>query len=305
MADGDSRQLTEGAIKALDLPKEERVRFIRSPRWIGYPIAKSALDRLEELLVYPKSHRMPNLLLVGETNNGKTTILARFRSLHPVFDNKDKDGSAISISVPVLVVQAPPGMDESRFYAAILDSLSAPHSQRDRAEKKLSQVLKILSHINIGVLAIDEIQHVLAAPTGKQRAVLNAIKYLGNELQIPIVGVGTPDARRAVQTDPQLANRFEPFFLLRWELNDDFRKLLATFEQTLPLKSSSVLYGRDLSIRLHSMSEGLIGEVSTILSRAAVKAVETGAEQITPKILDSIKWVTPGERRSYGDRIGV
>jgi len=30
----------------------------------------------------------------------------------------------------------------------------------------------------------------------------------GNELKIPLVGVGTIDAVRAIQTDPQLANRF-------------------------------------------------------------------------------------------------
>jgi hypothetical protein len=35
-------------------------------------------------------------------------------------------------------------------------------------------------------------------------------QYLGNELKLPIVAVGTQDAFNAISTDPQLANRFEP-----------------------------------------------------------------------------------------------
>jgi len=78
---------------------------------------------------------------------------------------------------------------------------------------------------------IDEIHHVLAGNLNKQRHFLNTIKYLGNELQIPIVGVGIKEAFNAIQTDPQLANRFEPVLLPRWELNTGFLKLLASFER--------------------------------------------------------------------------
>ena len=62
----------------------------------------------------------------------------------------------------------------------------------------------------------------------KQRHFLNVIKYLGNELQIPIVAVGTHDAFNAVQSDPQLSNRFEPALLRRWTLTDDYLRLLAS-----------------------------------------------------------------------------
>lgn len=60
------------------------------------------------------------------------------------------------------------------------------------------------------------------------------IKYLGNELEVPIVGVRTRDAFRAIQTDPQLSNRFDHALLPRWANDDDFRRLLATYEQVPP-----------------------------------------------------------------------
>ena len=72
------------------------------------------------------------------------------------------------------------------------------------------KVLHLLHDIQLRVFIIDEIHHILAGHIAKQRHFLNVLKYLGNELKIPLVGVGTIDALRAIQTDPQMVNRFEP-----------------------------------------------------------------------------------------------
>jgi hypothetical protein len=69
---------------------------------------------------------------------------------------------------------------------------------------------------------------VLAGPLLRQRQFLNVIKHLGNELQIPIVAAGTQDAFNAIQTDPQLANRFAPAVFASL---DDGRRLPATVGQ--------------------------------------------------------------------------
>ena len=47
------------------LPAAERVQRIRADRWIGYPKAVEAVERLETMLGWPAKQRMPNLLLVG------------------------------------------------------------------------------------------------------------------------------------------------------------------------------------------------------------------------------------------------
>jgi hypothetical protein len=49
------------------------------------------------------------------------------------------------------------------------------------------------------------------------------------------VAVGTRDAFNAIQTDPQLTNRFEPELLRRWTMTDDYLRLLASFEIAFPL----------------------------------------------------------------------
>lgn len=44
---------------------------------------------------------------------------------------------------------------------------------------------------------IDEIQHLLAGPYTKQRTCLNALKYLGNELCVPLVGIGNSRSHKS------------------------------------------------------------------------------------------------------------
>ena len=46
----------------------------------------------------------------------------------------------------------------------------------------------------------------------RQRELLNLLRYLGNELRIPLACLGTREAYLAIRTDDQLENRFEPFF---------------------------------------------------------------------------------------------
>src|SRR6516225_5829888 len=62
---------------------ELRIRRIRTDRWIAYARAEAALSAMGDFLSFPKRLRMPNLLLVGPTNNGKTMIIDKYRRSHP------------------------------------------------------------------------------------------------------------------------------------------------------------------------------------------------------------------------------
>jgi len=296
---GDGAHLTAAARAALDLPPAARIDRIRGPRWIGYPRAKQLLDKLDDLLTHPKTHRMPNLLIVGDTNAGKTMLANRFVQFHPADDNPDGD----TASVPVLAIQAPPGPDENRFYNTILEALFAPYNPRERVAQKQVQVLRILKRIGVRMLIIDEVHNVLTGPVTKQRQFLNVLKYLGNDLQIPLVGLGTKEALRAVQADPQLANRFEPAALPRWQLNQEFQMLLMSFERALPLREPSRLADAPLARKLLALSEGSLGELSVLLTSAAVYAVKSGAERIDEQVLAAIDWVPPSERRRRAERL--
>lgn len=285
--------LNDRAREALKLTNEERIARILATRWIGYTRAKEILEQLEDLLTHPKTHRMPNLLIYGDTHSGKTMIVKRFYGQHTACDNPGGDGAV----VPVLLVQSPPGPDEGRFYNGILEAIYSPYKASDRPDKKQFQVIKMLRRVQLKMLIIDEIHNLISGNLNKQRHFLYTIKYLGNELQIPIVGVGTKDALVALRTVPEMANRFEPAHLPRWDMGSEYLKLLASFERMLPLKKPSNLVEAGLAVKLLSMSEGLIGELSTVLGKAAVKAVKGGDERITVSLLNIIKWIPPSKRR--------
>ena len=71
----------------------------------------------------------------------------------------------------------------------------------------------------------------------------------------------------------------------------------------LPLRRPSSFDDPSMAVRLHAVTEGTIGELSTLLRRAAIQAVRTGAETINPKILDSVDWISPSERKQQARKI--
>ena len=289
----DYSYLSPSVKKVADKSNEERIQFIQNPKWIGYTLANDILNKLDQTFSQRKTHRMKNLLLVGSTNNGKTMIVNSFCRKHPATDDLNAD----NIVVPVISIQAPPVPDEGRLYNNILEKVFALYNPKEHASIKQMRVINILKEIGTKVLVIDELHHILSDTLNKQRRFLNVLKFLSNELQIPLIGVGTKEALRAIQSDPQLENRFEPVVLPLWRLNNDFKKLLASFEALLPLRKQSTLASNHMASRLHMLCEGTIGELSTILSSAAILAIEQGKEQITIELLDSMKLLSPTDRR--------
>lgn len=279
--------------------KEVRIQKINSHRWIKYPAAEKILNRLDELIVHPKISRMPNLLIVGDTNNGKTVLVNRFCNLHkPQIVGEDE-----RLLIPVVYMQAPPIPDEKRFYNNLLDKLNAPYRINDKVERKEQQAFRVLERIGTKLLIIDEIHNILAGNTSRQRSFLNVIKNMANELQIVIVAVGIKEALNAMNTDTQISNRFVPMFLPKWHYNEDYIRLLASFEMLLPLQKPSNLVAENISQKILEMSEGTIGEMTRIISMAAIEAIKSGKEKIEIDFLKNIEYVRPSERRRITEKL--
>ena len=293
---GDYAHLIAAARAWADEDDASRVRRIRTDRWISYARAESALTAFDDLLTFPKRTRMPNLLLYGPTNNGKTMIVEKFRRLHQGIAPEETDEGAAS--VPVLRVQMPPGPDEPRFFGAILDALSYPHMLSDRGvSKRQEAAVRMMRETNVALLIIDEVHNLVSGSRLQQRRLLNLLRWLGNELQIPLIAVGTGEALHAIQSDDQLANRFEPVPLPKWRAGKEYEQLLRTLEAVLPLRKPSHLSDSALAGKILSASEGILGEVIAIVTRAAVHAVSSGTEVISAKTIDRIGFVTPSQRR--------
>lgn len=292
----DLSHLHPSAQSTARLPAAERVYRIRADRWIGYPRAIEAVTRLETLLTWPRKQRMPNLLLVGPTNNGKSMIIERFRRQHLPTTEPDRE------HIPVLCVQMPSEPSPLRFYTAIVAALGAPLRPRPRVIELERLTLTLLREVGVQILVIDELHNVLAGRGDVRREFLNLLRLLGNELRIPLVGVGTREAYLAVRSDDQLENRFEPFVLPVWEAGEDARSLLASFAAAFPLRHRSAIDTDDMTQYLLARSEGTIGELAHLLTAAAVAAVESGLESINHRTLTMADYAGPTQRRRLFER---
>jgi len=126
MSDSKFVHLDSEVIEALTLPLPERIAFCQADRWVGYTRASQILKQLDQLLVYPKTLRMPSILLVGRSGNGKTSILERFINRHPVLITET--GSPMA---PILRIEMPETPAESEFWSTILWTLGVSHREKD------------------------------------------------------------------------------------------------------------------------------------------------------------------------------
>lgn len=294
----DLSHLTKESRAILDLSDYDRIIRIQADRWIGYPVAKKVLTRLEEHINWPSKQRMPNLLIIGPTNNGKSTIIEKFRRKYPNVETRKNIGD---YRMPVVAFQMPPDPSGTRFYSMLIKSTGAEVRLCRTAELEQA-ALSRLRLVKAQILVIDELHNVLSGQSDVRREFLNTLRFLGNELRIPIVGVGTRDAYLAIRSDDQLENRFEPIPIPRWPQGDDLLSLLASFEAVLPLRRPSEIATPEMAKYILARTEGTIGEIAMFLSMAATEAIRSGEERMNTKVLKNTEYQSPTERRRSFER---
>ena len=274
--------LTAGAAALLAEPKAGRIRAMRSRRWVLYPRAKQALERLDGLLEHPRGTRMPSIVIYGDSGMGKTMIMKRFRDEHP----PRFDPSTGALTTPVLAMEMVSRPGEGRFYGELLTLLGAPQRPRADITQMEQAALRIMEAIGVQVLVIDEVHNILAGTYREQRIVLNTLRFLSNRLQISLVCFGVNDAREAIGGDVQLARRFEQITLSRWAANEEFETLVASILRNTPLHRPSVLTPKSLR-RILQITDGITANIFHMINSLAIEAVEDGSERITDRAIDT------------------
>lgn len=276
---------------------EERIDAILKDGWVNYSRSKQVLDSLEMLLKFPKNYRMQNLLIMGESNNGKTSIARRFLKNHQpyiaTFMDEETNTPYESVVRSVIMIQCPHIPHEKSLYYNILEQLNLPYRKTTRAEFLKQTIISAFKDMNVKIIIMDEIHHILSGSAAKQREFLNLIKYISNEAQVSIVALGTTEASFALKAERQLDTRFDKIVIPKWQYDEDFLKLLLTIEKMIPLNNPSKLAQPEISRLIFQMSNGIIGEVFKIVRLAAIKSIETGEEQITVKGLKALNYVSP------------
>ena len=272
-------RLFPDARRMLDRSPQERITYVRQDRWLPYPAAQRLLEKLEGLFSMPGKIRAPSMLIVGDSHCGKSSLVRRFRDMHP------PNAGIYDAACPVFYLKScPPEPDEQRLYEEILKELMVPFRYSDRPSKKIDEVKYQFDQIGVRVVILDEISNALSGSSLKQRVFMNAIKNLHNDTERPIVLVGTQEARYVTTSDRQFQSRFKVETMARWEEGLEFQRFLAKLEMTLPFSQPSYLAGSELSRLIYRRAEsGCIGDFIDLVVEASTLAIFSGASRLTAK----------------------
>lgn len=170
------------------------------------------------------------------------------------------------------------------------DYASRYGSKRLSINVMLARMAQVANLHALGILVIDELQHLKEAKSGGIEMMLNFFVTLVNTIGVPVIMVGTPWARRFFENDLRSARRAAGFGSLLWDRmpNDRqwraFVKRLWRFQwlRQTPLKAS------DINDQLYDLSQGVVDIVVKLFALAQHRAIMTGVEQITPALLKQV-----------------
>ncbi|WP_127123878.1 TniB family NTP-binding protein [Chryseotalea sanaruensis] len=267
---------------------ETRIKFIQKDGWIGYELAKKILDRVKEMVERPRNSRMHSLLVIGSTDNGKTSIRKRIEEIYKRYP--DDKGRVIW---PVVSIQMPPNPTELSFINAIIKGMLQP-CYYGKPHMALEEAIELLISHKVRLLMIDEVHHIIRLTPAKQRIIMDLIKFISNEAELPFVAFGTEEATNIFSYDPQLKNRFKKMEIPRWQADSNFLRLMFSFISVLPLKQPSLLTTNpkapdaadiELAEAILDKTNGTIGEISMVIRNSAIVAIRDKEEKITKKIV--------------------
>jgi hypothetical protein len=280
----DLCHLNEDAAQLAMLAAGERMRAIYEDRWVDYPRATHLLDVLNGVLARPRTTRMASVAIYADSGMGKTMLMQRFLAQHRAcFDR------AVGVErTPVLSLQMVSRPNEKRFYTQIMDVIGAPPNPRVSLADLEVVALRLLRHIDLKMLLIDETHNILAATSNEQRAMLNLLRFISNELRVSVVCFGVAEAREAISGDAQLARRFQEHALPRWQADEEFQALVVRILRNLPLRRPSILSTRALK-RILQVSDGITARIFAMLQDAAILAIRSERECIDDELLATIQ----------------
>jgi hypothetical protein len=184
------------------------------------------------------------------------------------------------------------------FFRAVDEALNTDYQEtyvklRSSAESLLGDIARVAAMHSIGILVIDEIQHLNHFKSGGSGQLLNFFVALTNVIKVPVLFVGTPKANQIFSPTMRSARRAAQFGSLNWgrfnrstqpQKDDEWEKFFARlwrlqwFQSPVPLTDGI----RDL---FWEYTQGIAHIAVVLFYLCQVRAVVIGRELIDRKLI--------------------
>lgn len=155
----------------------------------------------------------------------------------------------------------------------------------------LSIMSQVAQNIGLGILIIDEIQHLSQAKSGGSDKMLNFFTTLVNIVNIPIITVGTMKAQNLLQADFRIARRgLGTSGNLIWEKmkNDESWELLIESIWEYQWTRNKTQLNKGFIDLMYDLSQGVIDIAIKIYCTTQLKAISTCIEEITVNLMKQV-----------------
>jgi hypothetical protein len=238
------------------------------------------------------------LTIIGISGMGKSTTINRVLSYYPqVIMHTEYHGINLNrLQLVWLKLDCP--FDGSikglciNFFQAVDDLVGTNYykrygNARDSADAMLPRMKQIARLYGLGLLAIDEIQHLSTAHSGGSEKMLNFFVTLVNTIGVPVVLIGTPGALSVLQAEFRQARRGSGQGDGSWDRleNDDNWDLLINGMWKYQWMQNYVPLTKEIKDALYYESQGIIDLVIKIYALSQWKAISSGEENITPDLI--------------------
>ena len=234
--------------------------------------------------------------IIGMSGVGKTTSVERILSLYPqCIEHTAYRGSPLFLTqLTWLKIDCP--FDGSlkglclSFFAEFDKALGSDYTKKFRYERMtvdamLPRMTQIATTHCLGLLIVDEIQHLHQAKSGGSEKMLNFFVTLVNTISVPVVLIGTSKAMSILQSEFRQARRGSGQGDLIWNRmkNDlSWETMLKAMWKYQWTKNRT-----DLTMKLrdtiYDESQGFIDIAVKLYALAQVKAIATGVEEVTAR----------------------
>ena len=248
-----------------------------------------------------------SLAFIGASGSGKTTTINRILGNYPqsIYHSKynftqivylkidcPHDGSLKSLCM--------------HFFREIDRVLNTNYERkygqkRHSVETLITLMGHLANHHAIGLLIIDEIQHLSIGKSGGAEKMLNFFVTLVNTVNLPIVMIGTPKARFVFEGDFRSARRGAGLGSIFWEQMKEEPNTVSSngnveksewnaFTDKLWryqwLTKADVTLSDEIRSKWYELSQGILDIVVKLFVLAQFRAIDSGIERITVKVLE-------------------